>query len=892
MFGAHLIRNLRRGLIFRSFNSIDPLESQVINSSSNTELVKLLKDSKLSLNVCVLSMHAAALNINKDFTDLDILRSPHFDAIVKRIERLSSKLTFQDLCNIIFLIRTLDSCKVKRVFTKDFEKYVFFKAIEEVRDAHDKKTVIELYCNLSVLQKATFKLENKILQILGQKENNFTIAELQKLMIGASASSKVYTRITVMEIVKCIEKMHVESFSIRELTATLNPLQLIDQRYAIGDRLVARVIDNILLNISALDYLDIREIMLFYSNTDHFNTDLLHESLVRLTELLRTSPETLNKLNFLHIHRYLGLIVKPSSNLKLTADLLEGMDMVAQRYLDNKEFGYMEIGRFLVAYSHISPCLSPSFKIKLVEFMSNGPESLWQLFAVQGLSKLDSSIPVSFIIKDIAKTHGNILGGSYKVKLDALDCILSTQDYLQKPYLGDLLQLIIADIMRKIEDWSEAKYFLNSWPTRRRHLIDTPEMRPIILKLIDTISNQWDRNLKWWSVKFMIELFSEQPQIKERWAQVLIRNIGHMDNELVCHALSDNFDTAHLPAMINLSMLLPVDSNTLAHILSFPVKDLPELYTTYAVELLNKSSADLINSQYFFISKYSVFASIFARGLSRKISQFLERLPEAASQNYKPSKNLLQLLLLLADYGHLDQELASNIAEAYRNSDNPSDLHTLILIIALGEPRHKDLPELIERLFHIDEKISLSELSEKINTYLLVGFTGKGEKGFLRKVEARLENVKAGDECSLVRFVEALNTPGEGHRGFWESVVELGAKSLEKRKEEVKYEVAMKALAGFAKKGYRDQGFYEKLEERVSGLEFGAEKYVKILTGYAKIKRNNEFFDKVCKKLASKVQNCLSYTGEILEVLNIEEMKSENLVSLTKTLQEKQNYSK
>ena len=64
------------------------------------------------------------------------------------------------------------------------------------------------------------------------------------------------------------------------------------------------------------------------------------------------------------------------------------------------------------------------------------------------------------------------------------------------------------------------------------------------------------------------------------------------------------------------------------------------------------------------------------------------------------------------------------------------------------------------------------------------------------------------------------------------------------------------------------------------------------MIGYAKLKRNNIFFNKICEKLARKVQDCLPYSEKILEILTIGEMGSDNLIALTKALQEKQINSK
>ena len=887
------MRKLRPTPLFRYFTSIDPLESKIRNSASNTELVNLIKHNKLQWNACILTIRVAALNIQKSFQDTESLKSSHFNGILKRLEDSRSQLTFLDACDIVFLIRTLDSYKAKKVFSREFEKFVITKAADEVNNTQDKNTVIELYSNLAYLEKTTFRVNAKLVQILETNEGKFTVSELQKLIMSAFVSSRVYAKFTMLELVKYIEKMPVENFSTNELTMILNPLQLLDQRYSIGYKLITRIIDNLLLNISSLDYSDIGEILLFYSNTDHFSRDLLNESLIKLTDLLRTSPESLHKLALLHIHRYLGSIATRNIHIKYPQNLLEGLDKVSQRFLVNKDFGYMEIGRFLVSYSQLSPCLPPSFKSPLLELMANGQDGLWQIFAIQGLSKLDPSIPMHAIIKNPAKTHDSILNGTYNIKLDAVHCIISIKDYKQKPFLVELLQSLVSEIMSKINEWNEGKSFMSCWTTRRRYLINTPEMRQAVLKIMDTIDKNWEKNAGWWSLKLMIELFSEEPEIKERWVSILRNNIGNMYSSNVQQVFTDDFDTAHLPALINLVMLIPSDYNTIAHILSFPIKDLPDLYTKYAVELLNKTSPHLLTSPYFFISKWSVFTSVFTRGLSSEITRFIKLIPEALTEKKgKSSNNLSQLLLLLANYGHLDQKMATLLASTYRYPESQMDLDSLISVISLGEPTHKDLPELLERLLHVDENISLYNLPEKINAYLLVGFTGKNEREFLSKIKLRLANIKLTDPKNVVSLVEALNTPSEVHKNFLESVVQIAAETLEIRKNQLKPEVMMKALGVFAKKGFQDQNFYEKLEENVVGLEFSAEQYVKVLIGYAKLKRNNIFFNKICEKLARKVQDCLPYSEKILEILTIGEMGSDNLIALTKALQEKQINSK
>lgn len=825
------------------------------------------------------ALKIAAFNIHNNSKDNTFLKLADFEKIKEKIEKSIHEYSFAELTSIIFFIRTLDSHKIKKVFSKECEKNVIFRAIEETEYMHDKSNIIELYLNLGLIQRTSMKIEKKILEILRNNEY-LSHSDIGKILNGAFYSKRVSSKGILMETIKYIENINFSMALNSELIDYFEILQKIDERFSLGFKLFSKLTEIVKERVHSLRFEEIERILNFYSKTDNFERSLLYMALVQL-ELVLSERNTNSKFLFLSSLKHLAQMGKNGKNIKLSNSLKEKLNAVTVDYLSESLIGPLEVGDLIVNYSYLYKRLPDSFLPAFVKFADFKMVGLWEFLAIRGFSKFNRVIIAEDIIKSRSETHNAIVVSSFNVKLSVIYNIAHTTDYSQEKYLPEYLNVCVTEIMKKIENWSEFKNFWTCWNFRKHDMIGLPELKPIILRSIFTIQNNWTRNEKWFLLKYLLSFYSEEPEIHKKWCDLLECYACEASGKDIENAITDVYDKTLLPAMIMMLKIIKTpDTNSIAHVLSFSIKDLPDMYVKVAADLICKANPDIINNIFFAISKWSVFSLVFSRGYSNSIVKFVEKLTDFEGFSSKNSHSLSSLGILLATSDLLNQKIASKIIAMLTRTGTQRDLHSLIAFYSVFADKKHQIQELLPQLFDFSDNYSINLLSEKINTYLLVPFISSSENDFLTKVEIRFASIELKNISNLLSIIEALNSNIGVHQEFVQNITNIAAEVILNHKEQLAGNIIAKTLGVFAKRGYVGDSFYEELEESLVISELRHETVVNLLITYAKCNKTTAFFEKICNFLLNSISLCTPYSLEIIslpdhKVKSLQLLKSE-----------------
>ena len=432
--------------------SNDPIQSfelLVKNSENNNELLEKLYDPRASLYHYALGLQIASMNILKDHKNIAILSESNFLKILANIEDSLMEFSLLELSHIIFFIRIIKSHKIKRMFTKEFEKRIIYRVSNEIEYADNKKMILDLYHNLGLMQRINPQIERKILEILRMQKEFLSIPEVNKIFTAGYYANMASSRILLLETIKYLENMQLENALNSDLIGLLNILQKIDERFAIGSKVINRLIEIIRERNNQLDINEIRQILEFYVNNDDYSRSLLYECLYHL----ENNYSGIQKRELLDIIKHISGLFRKNKRIKLSKNLLKLLDKDVKSKLEQQIIGFVEAGNLLIDYSYIHSVLPESFNRETFSnYLGNRRNpGLWEILIIRGFSAYEN-IEIQNIMLNIQETISVLSNSSYNVKLCAIENILNTRNFEKNNKLRDILNAILTNICKNISN--------------------------------------------------------------------------------------------------------------------------------------------------------------------------------------------------------------------------------------------------------------------------------------------------------------------------------------------------------------------------------------------------------------------------------------------------------